>query len=324
VLRAYKSVDNILTQASDLSEKGIWINLVNPTEAEITKVAQEANLSAELLRAALDEEESSRIELEEDQILILIDVPIQGQSDNRLIYDTVPLGIVVSNRVIVTVCLQDTSILNEFESGRLKSFYTYKKTRFLLQILYKTATQYLRFLKDIDRRSTQIESELHKSLRNEELIRLLNLEKSLVYFTASLRANEIVLEKLLKSVVVKADPDAQAASKILAMYEEDQDLLEDVIIENKQAIEMAEIYSKTLVGTMDAFASVISNNLNIVMKFLTSMTIVLALPTMISSFYGMNVALPLAGFRYAFWIVLGISSVLSLAGAMILRHMKML
>lgn len=324
MLRAYKSVDNILTQASDLSEKGIWINLVNPTEAEITKVAQEANLSAELLRAALDEEESSRIELEEDQILILIDVPIQGQSDNRLIYDTVPLGIVVSNRVIVTVCLQDTSILNEFESGRLKSFYTYKKTRFLLQILYKTATQYLRFLKDIDRRSTQIESELHKSLRNEELIRLLNLEKSLVYFTASLRANEIVLEKLLKSVVVKADPDAQAASKILAMYEEDQDLLEDVIIENKQAIEMAEIYSKTLVGTMDAFASVISNNLNIVMKFLTSMTIVLALPTMISSFYGMNVALPLAGFRYAFWIVLGISSVLSLAGAMILRHMKML
>lgn len=323
MLRAYKSSEGVLAPVDDLSEKGIWINLVSPTEGELARVAQETNLSPDLLKAALDEEESSRIELEEDQVLILINVPIEEQSSNGLIYDTVPLGIVVSSRAIATVCLQDTPILNEFESGRLRSFYTYKKTRFLLQILHRTATQYLRYLRNIDRRSTQIESKLHRSLKNEEVIRLLNLEKSLVYFTTSLRANELVLEKLLKSVVVKADPQAQATSKILTMYEEDHDLLEDVIIENKQAIEMGEIYSKTLVGTMDAFASIISNNLNIVMKFLTSVTIILALPTMVASFYGMNVALPLAGSPNAFAIILAISVVLSLGGVLILRRMKM-
>jgi magnesium transporter len=160
-------------------------------------------------------------------------------------------------------------------------------------------------------------------MRNEELIRLLNLEKSLVYFTTSLRANEIVLEKLLRSVVVKADPDSQATSRILAMYDEDQDLLEDVIIENKQAIEMGEIYSNILSGMMDAFASVISNNLNIVMKFLTSVTIILALPTLVASFFGMNVALPLSGSPVAFQLIVLISALLSLSGVIILRRMKM-
>jgi magnesium transporter len=323
VLRAYKSANDCLAVADDLSEKGVWINLVNPTEAEIARVAEQANLMPDLLRAALDEEERSRIEVEDDQILILINVPYECQADNRLIYDTVPMGIVVSDRTIVTVCLQESAILNEFESGRLRSFFTFKKTRFLLQILFRTATQYLRYLRDIDRRSTQVESELHKSMRNEELIRLLNLEKSLVYFTTSLRANEIVLEKLLRSVVVKADPDSQATSRILAMYDEDQDLLEDVIIENKQAIEMGEIYSNILSGMMDAFASVISNNLNIVMKFLTSVTIILALPTMVASFFGMNVALPLSGSPVAFQLIVLISALLSLSGVIILRRMKM-
>lgn len=323
MLRAYRSEGHSLTVANNLTEKGIWINLINPTEAEIVRVAEQTNLMPDLLKAALDEEERSRIELEEDQILILINVPIEGHTDNRLIYDTVPLGIVVSDRALVTVCLQESPILNEFESGRLRSFFTFKKTRFLLQILFRTATQYLRYLRDIDRRSTQVESELHKSMKNEELIRLLNLEKSLVYFTTSLRANEIVLEKLLKSVVVKADPDAQAASKILAMYDEDEDLLEDVIIENKQAIEMGEIYSNILSGMMDAFASVISNNLNIVMKFLTSVTIILALPTMVASFFGMNVALPLSGSPLAFLLIILVSAMLSLSGVIILRRMKM-
>jgi magnesium transporter len=144
VLRAYKSSEGVLAPVDDLSEKGIWINLVSPTEGELARVAQETNLSPDLLKAALDEEESSRIELEEDQVLILINVPIEEQSSNGLIYDTVPLGIVVSSRAIATVCLQDTPILNEFESGRLRSFYTYKKTRFLLQILHRTATQWSR------------------------------------------------------------------------------------------------------------------------------------------------------------------------------------
>ncbi|NLU41692.1 MAG: magnesium transporter CorA family protein [Firmicutes bacterium] len=324
VLRAYKSEGDSLVVAEDLREKGVWINLVNPTDAEIARVAEQTNLMPDMLRAALDEEERSRIEVEEDQILILINVPIECQTDNRLIYDTVPMGIVVSDRTIVTVCLQESAILNEFESGRLRSFFTFKKTRFLLQVLFKTATQYLRYLRDIDRRSTQVESELHKSMRNEELIRLLNLEKSLVYFTTSLRANQIVLDKLFRSVVVKADPDAQAASRILTMYDEDQDLLEDVIVENKQAIEMGEIYSNILSGMMDAFASVISNNLNIVMKFLTSVTIILAVPTMVASFFGMNVALPLSGSPLAFLFIVMVSAVLSVSGAIILRRMKML
>lgn len=323
MMKIFQTINDALVTIQDPTEKGIWISLVNPTDDELTHLATETGLVPDLLRAALDEEERSRIELDEGQLLILINVPISEQTTGGLYYDTIPLGIIVGEHCVVTVCLRDNYILKEFELSRSKSFYTFKKTRFVLQLLFKTATYYLRFLKQIDKKTTEIENQLHRSMKNEELIKLLNLEKSLVYFTTSLRANEIVMEKLLKSHLVKSDPDSEITSQILKMYPEDEELLEDVITENKQAIDMSETHSNILSGMMDAFASVISNNLNIVMKFLTSVTIVLALPTMVASFYGMNVDLPFQKSPFAFAMIIGISFLFSVIGVILLRRKDM-
>ncbi|MDD2211484.1 MAG: magnesium transporter CorA family protein [Clostridia bacterium] len=284
-------------------EKGAWINLVNPTKEEINTVVKNTRISPDFIKYALDDEERPHLEFEDNQLLIVISVPIIQDAEVR--YDTLPLGIIHTEDYLVTVCLQDLDFLQEFYLGKVKGMATFKKTRFLFQILYKTSLLYLKFLRQIDKHSTELELELHKSVRNKELIGLLNLEKSLVYFSTSLRSNEVVLEKLLRGRFIK-------------MYEEDEDLLEDVIIENKQAIEMADIYGNILSGTMDAFASLISNNLNIVMKFLAVVTIILALPTMVASFFGMNYTLPFQYSPYGFAIAVGISSLLALSGVIYL------
>lgn len=265
----------------DNIEKGCWIKMINPSEAEIRHISDVLRIETDLLRDPLDEEEKPRIEKEDDTLLIIVDIPIQGQDDEITTFDTLPLGmLVVEDSYFITVCLKENPILDEFANRRIKSFFTFKKTRFILQLLYRIATYYLRYLKQINRLTDHIERQLHRSMKNQELFSLLNLEKSLVYFTTSLRSNEIVMEKLLRA-------------KILKLYPDDEDIMEEAIIENKQAIEMAHIYSNILSGMMDAFASVISNNLNMVMKFLTSVTIVLSIPTMVASFFGMNVILPL-------------------------------
>jgi magnesium transporter len=324
MLKTYLTVDDgRLITIDNPSEKGAWINLVDPREAELDTLSTALNINPDLLKAALDEEERSRIEVDNNHLLILVNIPIHSEEGGGIVYDTTPLGIIICEHSVVTVCLKENLILKEFEANRQRSFGTFKKTRFVLQILFVIATFYLRFLKQIDKKSSNIENQLHKSMQNEELIKLLNLEKSLVYFITSLRANEIVLEKLLKSHLVKFDPDLQLTSQILKMYPDDEELLEDVITENKQAIEMAETYSNILSGMMDAFASVISNNLNIVMKFLTSVTIVMALPTMVASFFGMNVAVPLQHSPYAFITTLSISLVLSIAAVVLLRRRGM-
>lgn len=328
MLKTYLSTGEELATIQTLNEKGCWIHLINPTEQELEQVTTRAGIIPELLKAALDEEERSRIAVEDGQLLVLINIPISDLGNGNLLYDTIPLGIVVTDNIIVTVCLKENPVTCEFEYNRHRSFYTYKKTRFVLQILFKTASYYLRYLKQIDKRTSEIENRLHRSMKNEELIKLLNLEKSLVYFTTSLRANEIVMEKLLrlqlKSTNNHVDPDTAVTTQILKMYSEDEDLLEDVITENKQAIEMAETYSNILSGMMDAFASVISNNLNIVMKFLTSVTIILALPTMVASFFGMNVNIPFQHSPYAFAITIAISFILAFACAALLRRKNML
>lgn len=329
MLHAYKTVNETLIETKNLAEKGIWIYLVRPTQAELDKVSQKTGILPEFLRAALDDEERPRIENDPDvgQILVLISVPTIEGTDGTLIYDTLPLGIIVSTDTIVTVCLEETPVMEEFQKGQARGFATYKRTRFLLQILFKSATFFLRYLKQIDKRTSQIEHELHKSMRNEGLIKLLNMEKSLVYFTTALRANEIVMEKLLRAQLARpedgmVDPEL-TDTRPLKLYAEDEDLLEDVITENKQAIDMAEIHSSILSGMMDAFASLISNNLNIVMKFLTSVTIILALPTMVASFYGMNVALPFQRQPWAFAGTIGISILLAGIGIFILARKKM-
>ncbi|NOZ63830.1 MAG: magnesium transporter CorA family protein, partial [Caldiserica bacterium] len=210
-------------------------------------------------------------------------------------------GIIIKDEVIVTISNQENEVASYFLRKQIRGFFTQKRSRFVLQMFRFTALAYLNHLKVINRRTSSVETELHKSLRNEELIKLLNLEKGLVYFTTSLRGNEIMMERLQRM-------------NILPMYEEDKELLEDVIIENRQAIDMANIYSNILSSMMDAFASVISNNLNIVMKFLTSITIILMLPTLVASIYGMNIKLPFQDSPHAFLITMVISFALSFAG----------
>lgn len=257
---------------------GCWISLINPSEAELARISGELELDMDTLRAALDVYERSRIEVDDNYTMVLVNIPTVEEHNAKELYNTIPLSIILVKDVVITVCSEDTSILSPFAAGRVRDFYTFMKSRFILQVLYRTATFYLQYLSIIDRKSDEVENKLHKSTRNHELIELLKLEKSLVYFTTALRSNEAVLEKLFRYDFIKRYPD-------------DQDLLDDVIVENKQAIEMANIYSGILSGMMDAFASVISNNLNIVMKTLTIVSVVMAIPTMIFSAFGMNVNL---------------------------------
>ncbi len=283
-------------QEIDVFEEGGWVNLVNPTEEELIAVANQFGIDPEHIGAGLDEEERAHIDAEDNYTVIIVDIPIKDEEGEHA-YNTLPLEIIVGNDYIITVCLKQVDIINDVITGRVKRFYTFKKTRFVLQILHGNASYFLQYLRHIDKLSNQVEQKLHKSMKNKELIQLLKLEKSLVYFTTSLRSNELVLEKLMRMEPIK-------------QYQEDRDLLEDVIIENKQAIEMANIYSNILSGTMDAFASVISNNLNIVMKTLTSITIVLSIPTMVFSLYGMNVTLPFQSAPWAFQFVIALCVVL--------------
>lgn len=287
----------------DKVEDGCWVNLTYPTEDEMNTVTALLGIDPGFLRAALDEEETSRIDTEDGQTLIIIDVPAV-EKDDAVVYSTLPLGIIVTDKHIITVCLKETSILKDFQDGLVRFAETQKRTSFILYMLLQVAKRFLQYLKQIDKIYNYMERQLYKSQRNKELIQLLDLEKSLVYFNTSLKANEVTLEKILRG-------------RIITLYEEDHDLLEDVLIEVRQAIEMANIYSSIISGMMDAFASVISNNLNVIMKVLTSITILLTIPNIFFSFYGMNVAnLPLDQF---WWFPLALSGVVILVVAIILK-----
>ncbi|AET69704.1 Mg2+/Co2+ transporter [Desulfosporosinus orientis DSM 765] len=309
MLAVYRTIDNIIINTNKPEEKGSWINLTNPTEDEIALVTNATGMEFDrFIKDALDDEERPRIETENEQILVIINVPIMQNA--TVIYETIPLGIILTKNSFVTVCLQEVDFLKEFTNGKVRGVETYKKTRLLFQILYKSASLYLTLLREIEKKTNEIELALHKSMKNKELIRLLNLQKSLVYFTTSLKSNEKVMQKMLRT-------------KILKVYEEDQDLLEDVIIENKQAVEMAETYSNILRSMMDSFASIISNNLNMVMKFLASVTIILALPTMLASFFGMNVKIPFETSDHAFAIIVSLAVILCSGGIIILMKKDM-
>ncbi len=312
MVKYFRSEDGKIRERTE-PETGGWIALTNPTAAEILEVSARYEIDIDDLKAPLDEEERSRIEMEDHYTLILVDIPIIEERNEKDWYGTIPMGIIMREDIMITVCLMETPILTAFMEGRVRGFNTYWKTRFILQILYKNASWYLHYLRIIDKKSEEVETRLNKSSKNEELIEVLELEKSLVYFTTSLRSNEVVLEKLLRSEKIKK-------------YPEDEELLEDVIIENKQAIEMANIYSGILSGTRDAFASIISNNQNTMMKFLASVTIVMSIPTIVASFYGMNVNLagmPFAGSPYGFGGVVLFSFVVSLVVVWILFRANM-
>ncbi len=311
MLNCYTTRNNHV-EPIETPEDGCWIALTDPTDAELRSVARKYKIDSDSLRAALDIDERSRVETDDDYTMVLVNIPTVEVPGAKDLYSTIPLAIFVAGEIVLTVCSEDTPVLRSFSEGKVRGFRSNMKSRFILQILYRTASLYLQYLRIIDKKSDEVENELHKSTQNRELVELLKLEKSLVYFTTALRSNESVLEKLLRGDLIKKYPD-------------DAELLEDVIVENKQAIEMANIYSGILSGMMDAFASVISNNLNIVMKTLAILTIVMSIPTMIFSAYGMNVNdsfMPFAGHPYSFPIILSISLFLSLGTAVVFLKMK--
>ncbi len=258
-----------------------WINLYSPTESEIATVENELSIPQEFLRYPLDEEERPRIDFDDDTgiVLVIIDVPYTRRDNDIIKYETTPLGIILTPKHIVTVSLRQTQILDHFIDNRIKDLYIAYRTRFTIQILFAVAREYLRLLRFIDKTLEVAESELAKEISNNQLFKLLELSKSLVYFASSLKSNEAVLEKLMRGRTIK-------------LYDEDEDLLEDVVIEYKQAHEMADIYSTIVNSTMDAYASIINNNVNDIMKILAGATICLTMPDLIGCFFGQNCPMP--------------------------------
>lgn len=307
--RIYLTVDDHLTEINTL-EKGCWVHLQNPTREELNGLTARFALDPTYLPAALDEEESARIDRNDDQTLIIVDVPYVEADDNGYSYTTVPMGIVMVDDVIITVSTRDSSIITDFTEERIRGFWTYKRTRFILQLLYRNASRYLSYLKQIDKASTSVQERMQHSMRNNELLQMMKLEKSLVYFSTSLKGNEMVMEKMMRM-------------DILRKYPEDAELLDDVIVENRQAIEMCVIYRDIMSSSTDAFASIISNNQNTVMKILTSVTVVLSVPTLLASLWGMNTPVPFQQSPFGFWIVIGISFILSTAAAIVLWKKQM-
>ncbi len=298
---------------TDAIREGVWINLENPSDKELEEVNAKTGIPEEMLKAALDEEERAHIDTDDGCTLIIVDIPIISDSDDDngwYQYSTLPMAIVYNDGYFVTVCLRETAVLSDFIRGRVRGFDVNKKTRFIYQILYVNATRYLHCLKQIDKTSNRVQTKLHRAMKNKELIQLLDLEKALVYFSTSLNSNQIVIERL-------------KALSSLKHYEDDNDIIDDVIIENKQAIEMATIYRDIMSGTMDAFASVISNNQNIVMKLLTAITICLTIPTVIASLWGMNVSVPLEESPWGFWVVIGIIAAILVPVVIIMSRKKM-
>ena len=279
--------------------KNCWINVVDPTPDELTEL-RALDIPPEFITYPLDLDERPRIEREEGYTLILLRVPYFQGDASDLPYITIPLGMVLNGQWIMTICRYDHELLHEFVAGKVRGLATAKRNRFILHMLLSAANKYLSNLRDINKVVDGLEDQLQMSMKNRELLGLLKYQKSLVYFTTALKANELMMERLHRSGFFRTYPD-------------DEDLLEDVITENQQAIEMTNIASNILSSMMDAFASIISNNMNVVIKFLTAVTIVLTLPTVITSFYGMNVRMPLQEWPFASWLILGVSLILGVA-----------
>lgn len=294
--RGLEVIDEVVT--------GCWINVVDPTADEIEQITA-LDLPPDFITYPLDIDERARTEREDDgTILLLIRIPVFQGTQVDVPYSTIPLGIIIADRFIVTICRRENDLVQDFAMGRVKNLNTNKRNRFVLRILLYNATRYLNYLREINKIVDQLEDQLTKSMRNKEVHELLKYQKSLVYFATALKSNELLLNRL-------------HGGQFFRMYAEDEDLLEDVIIENQQAIEMVNISSNILAGMMDAFASIISNNLNVVMKFLASVTIVLAIPNIIFSFFGMNVDLPFQQAEVAVLLIIGISLLISLVVVLI-------
>lgn len=292
MLKYYFEENHQIIENDSLPDASSWISLIDPDDSELHEISAEFNLPMEVCRAALDLDERSRIEIEDDYRMILINIPTREETSDRELYTTIPLAIILVEDHIITVCQKDTHVLRGFANGNKRDFHPGKRSRFVYQILYSAARRYLIYLRLVEKKIDAVEEEFSKNQKNRELMELMKLQKSLVYFSTGLRSNESVHEKLCRTDVIQR-------------YEEDNDILEDAVVENRQAIEMAKINTEILTNLSNTFASVISNNLNVAMKILAIITAVMAFPTMIFSAYGMNVSdIPFAFMPGSFWGVL--------------------
>jgi len=291
MLTIYKTTEQGLEQLDSIAN-GAWVKVVDPTPEEIQQLVDEG-IDADYINYSLDLDETPRMERDEDYTFILIRIP-HRQPDSDVPYTTIPLGILIRGNMIVTICRHDKEMFKVLANGKYRLLKTGKRYRFALYIFLETATRYLTHLREINRMTEAIEDQLQKSTRNREVLELLKYQKSLTYFATALRSNEVMMERVQRT-------------QIFNYYEEDQDLLEDVLTENQQAIQMTSISTEILSGMMDAFASIISNNLNVVMKALAAITIIINVPAVVAAFYGMNVSLPGEDHPLAFLTVFGIS-----------------
>lgn len=313
MINIYKTDDNIIHEYEEF-EEGTWIRLTKPSIDEIHFVAEQFDLDPADVRAALDDEESARVSLEENYTLILVDIPLSEVRNNTEAYTTFPLGIILTKGHIITVCAEETPILNYFVKSTVRDFSTKKKMRFLYQILYRCCVTYQMYLRNINRKRIQIEERIDEQTEDSDLINLHELESNLVYFATSLRGNGAVLERLTRYERIK-------------QYPEDKDLLEDVLIENKQAIEMTAIYRDIINGTRELMSAVLDNRLNNTMKYLAAITIVMSIPTIVSGLYGMNVNLagmPFATWTSGFGLICGIIMLICGITMWILKKTKMI
>lgn len=306
MIQYFKTINGRLVQIEQV-EKDCWVNVVAPSSQEIEFLSQKLLIGPDLIIDPLDADESPRVEQHKNCMLIVCRIPLEMGFEEDLPYLTLPLGIILKRDIIVTVSSKQTEITRAFVEQRVRAFNTQYRERMVLQLFLRASILYLRYLKNINNKADEIQLTLHKATRNRELLQLLNFEKSLVYFTTSLKSNELMMMRL------------QQHSVMSNLKEAERELIDDVIIETKQAIEMAKIYSNILGNMMGAHSSIISNNLNITIRFLTSVTIILSIPILIASLYGMNVRVPFADNEHAFWIVIFMALLLSGIGVLFFR-----
>ena len=301
MLTIYKTTEQGLEQLDSVAN-GSWIKVVDPTADEIQRLAN-WGVDADYINYSLDLDEMPRIERDDEYTFILIRIP-HRQPDNDIPYITIPLGILIKGNMVVTICLHEKDMFKVLANGKYRLLKTGKRYRFALYIFLETATRYLTHLREINRITESLEDQLQKSTRNREVLELLKYQKSLTYFATALRSNEVMMERVQRM-------------QIFNYYDDDQELLEDVLTENQQAIQMTSINTEILSSMMDAFASIISNNLNGVMKGLAAITIIINVPAVVAAFFGMNVALPGESHPLAFLGVFGISFALTALATLI-------
>lgn len=298
-----------LKTLSDM-EAGSWVDITGPTPEDLEQL-KKLDIPSDHIKSALDEDERPRCEKENGISLIIFRVPVTKTEGPITRIETIPLSIIITRDVIVTISLRENEVINDFYNNKVKNFCTNKKTRFLIQILSRINYRFMKHLDVVEKKTAEVDVGLLKAIKNEQIISLFGLQKTMVYFNAAVIGNGKVLDNIRKGRIVK-------------LFEGDDDLLEDIIIENEQAMEMVSVYNAILSETLDAYASIVSNNLNVVMKVMTSLTIILSLPVIVTSFYGMNVKIPMTEDPFTYLFIIMLSFLISFGCAMIFLKKKWL